>query len=245
MAAIELGTPRIISIEERGKKYLLTLSRITRAQWLRYFEGIISTSENQSGKRVDYFDSTTARVDLVESVLVDAKGYGTADGAPVNQKTGWQQLIPLRHRQAAGIVLTEVERADPLGDEPIMLGSEPVYLNAVWGANDSGEMQKLTGLCHRFKTPSSDQQRKFSRDSSRSVIVGGSRRGVTKWLGAQAMLAQLYDELIDGVEGYTVNGEALGSDRDRIVAEMDTYHKVAAADVLFSPGSANVVDEAK
>ena len=244
MSAIELASPRIVAIEDRGKKYLLTVGRIQKSQWIRYFEGIVSTSENQVGKRVDSFDSTTARVELVEKVLIDASGYGTADGASVSSQPGWQQLIPLRHRQAAGNALVDVERAEPSDDDPIMLGSEPVFLNAVWSANERGEMLKFKNLCHRFRTPSSEHQRKFSRDSSRSVIVGGSRRGMTKWLGVQATLAELYDELIESVEGYTVNGEPL-TGRDRIVSEMDTYHKVAAADVLFTPASANVIDEGK
>jgi hypothetical protein len=243
MAAIELKNPRVIAIAERGKNYLLKLAPVTKAQWLRYFESIVSTSENQAGKRVDSFDSTTARVELVEKLLVGAEGYATG-GQPIASIPGWQQLIPLRHRQAAGNVLTEVERAEPEDDEALMLGFEPVYLNAVWSANERGEMVKYSGLCHRFKTPTAEHQRRFSRDSSRSVVVGGSRRGVTKWLGVQATLADLYDELVESVEGYTVNG-ALLEGRESIVREMDTYHKVAAADVLFAPASANVVDEAK
>lgn len=244
MSAIELANPRIVAIEDRGKKYLLTVGRIQKSQWLRYFEGIVSTSENLAGKRIDSFDSTSARVELVEKVLIDASGYATSDGSPVKSKDGWQQLIPLRHRQGVGNALVDVERAEPSDDDPIMLGAEPVFLNAVWGANERGEMLKFTNLCHRFRTPSSEHQRRFSRDSSRSVIVGGSRRGMTKWLGVQAALADLYDELIDSVDGYTLNGEPL-TGRDAIVSEMDTYHKVAAADVLFSPASANVIDEAK
>jgi hypothetical protein len=244
MSAIELASPRIIAIEERGKKYLLTVGRIQKAQWIRYFEGIVSKSETQAGNRVDSFDSVTARLELVEKVLIDASGYATSNGAPIKSNGGWQQLIPLRHRQAAANALVDVERAEPLDDDPIMLGAEPIYLNAVWSADERGEMQKFRNLCHRFKTPSSEHQRRFSRDSSRTVIVGGSRKGVTRWLGVQATLVELYDELIEGVDGYTLNGEPLGA-RDQIVTEMDTYHKVAAADALFTPASANVIDEAK
>jgi hypothetical protein len=242
MTAIDLATPRTISIEERGRKYLLTLLRIQKRQWLKYFEGIVSTSENQGGKRVDSFDSTSARVELVESALVDAKGYNTADGSPVTSTTGWQQLIPLRHRQAVGNALVDVEKAEPTDADAITLGVEPVYLNAVWGADADGVMRKFTGLCHRFKTPSAEQQRRFSRDSSRSMVIGGSRRGVTRWLGVQATLVDLYDELILSVDGYQVNGMQLDN-IPMIVAEMDAYHKVAAAAVLFEPASADIEEE--
>ncbi len=245
MSAIELTAPRVISIQERGKRYLLTVARIQKQQWLRYFEGILSTSENQGGKRVNSFDSTSALVELVEASLVGAEGYATADGAPPTAAVGWQSQIPLRHRLAVGEALTQVEVADPDDDEAIALGSEPVYLNAVWGADLGGAMTKYLNLCHKFKTPSAEQQRRLSRDASRSRIVGGSRNGKTVWLGARATLAELYDELILSVQGYSVNGAALGDDRAAIVAEMDTYHKVAAADALFSPASANVTDEEK
>ena len=40
-----------------------------------------------------------------------------------------------------------------------------------------------------------------------------------------------------------MNGVDLGADREAIVAEMDTYHKVAAADVLFSPAAANLSED--
>jgi len=244
MPSIELAKPRILANKERGKTYLLTVAPIAKKQWLRYFEGIVSTSENQAGKRIDSFDSSSARIALLEANLTDASGYKTADGSPVNAKPGWQQLIPLRHRQAAANALVDVERADPDEDAQLMLGADAVYLNAVWSADEKGMVQKFNGLCHRFKTPTDEQQRRYSRDSSRSVIVGGSRKAKTRWLGPQATLVELYDELIVSVEGYAMNGGDLGGDRDAIVSWMDAYHKVAAADILFSPAAANVVDEA-
>jgi hypothetical protein len=243
MSAIELATPRVIVIEERGKQFTLTLSRITKNQWMHYFDGIVSASENQGGKRVDSFDSSSARIELVEKSLIDAQGYVTVDGSPVTATADWQSLLPLSHRLGAANAIVSVERAEPSDDEPIVLGAEAVYLNAVWSADDKGIMQKYRGLCHRFKTPNGEQQHRFSRDSSRSRIVGGSRKGKTLWIGPQPTLVELYDELIVSVDGYQVNGVELDADRDAIVAEMDTYHKVAAADILFSPAAANFSED--
>lgn len=243
MSAIELATPRVIVIEERGKQYRLTIARIAKKMWTHYFDGVVSTSENQAGKRIDSFDSSAARLELVEKNLVNAEGYVTADGSPVTAAVGWQALLPLSHRLAAGNAIVSIDRAEPTDDDPIMLGAESVYLNAIWSADDKGVMQKYRGLCHRFKTPDGDQQRRYSRDSSRSRVIGGSRKNKTVWLGPQATLVELYDELILSVEGYQVNGVDLGADREAIVAEMDTYHKVAAADVLFSPAAANLSED--
>jgi hypothetical protein len=243
MSAIELATPRVIVIEERGKQYRLTIARIAKKMWTHYFDGVVSTSENQAGKRIDSFDSSAARLELAEKNLVNAEGYVTADGSPVTAAAGWQALLPLSHRLAAGNAIVSIDRAEPTDDDPIMLGAESVYLNAIWSADDKGVMQKYRGLCHRFKTPDGDQQRRYSRDSSRSRVIGGSRKNKTVWLGPQATLVELYDELILSVEGYQVNGVDLGADREAIVAEMDTYHKVAAADVLFSPAAANLSED--
>lgn len=213
-----------------------------KKQWLGYFGGIRSTSENQGSKSVNTFDSTSALVELVEKVLIAADGYPQVC-ASLTATPDWQRLLPLSHRLAVGHALTSVERGEEPDDSVLTLGAEAVYLNAVWGADEHGVLQKYRGLCHRFKTPSSEQQRRVSRDASRSRIIGGSRKGTTVWLGAQATLAEIYDELILGVDGYMVKGVELNDDRDAITASMDTYHKVMAADVLFSPAVPNISED--
>lgn len=52
---------------------------------------------------------------------------------------------------------------------------------------------------------------------------------------------KIYDELIESVEGYAVNGMAL-ADVDTIKSEMDGAHKAEAALSLFIP-SDSVVPE--
>jgi len=243
MSAIELKAPRVIAIEDRGQQYSLTIARIQKKQWLRYFEGIVSTSENQNGKRVDSFDSSAARLTLVEDCLINAFGYTLPEGkTSIDQVEGWKALLPLSHRMGVANAIITVSASDPKDDDPIALGQESVFLDAVWGAGEDGVMRKFHGLRHNFKSPSSDQQRRMSRDSSRSRVIGGSRKGTTQWLGAQATLADLYDELIVSVEGYIVDGHE--PDHDEIVEYMDTYHKVAAVDVLFAPADAKVAEDA-
>lgn len=244
MSAIELKAPRIIAIEDRGKQYTFTLARILKKQWLKYFEGIVSTSENQGGKHIDSFDSSSARLGLVEDTLVTATGYTLPEGkTSIEQIEGWKALLPLSHRLGVANALVSVSVSEAEDDAQITLGQESIFLDAVWGVDETGTMRKFSGLRHNFTTPSAEQQRRFSRDNSRSRVVGGSRKGKTQWLGAQATLAELYDELIVSVEGYTVGGNA-DLDHDTIVEYMDTYHKVAAVDVLFSPVAAKVEEEA-
>lgn len=241
--SIELKQPRIIVIEDRGKSYALTVARITKKQWLHYFEGILSISENQNGKRVDSYDNSAARLELVEQALVTATGYTLpAMVESIEKIEGWRSQLPISHRLGAANTLLSVSASNPSDEEPIVLGLESVSLDAVWGADESGVMRKFTGLRHNFKSPSPDQQRRLSLSGSRSRIIGGSRNGKTQWLGAQATLAELYDELIVSVEGYTV--EAADPDRDQIIEYMDTYHKVAAVDLLFAPAAPKIEEEA-
>ena len=243
MTLIELNAPRVVVLRDRGNEYKLTVARIRAAQWLKYFDGIESTSENANGKRVDRFDSSSARLQLATESLCDAQGYATAENRPISSIERWKELISTAHRLSLGSVLTDVRRSEAQASSAILLGTETVYLDAVWSANERGEMCEVRGLVHRFRTPTAEQHRRFSRDSARSTITGNSRKAVTRWMGAQATLAELYDELVQSVEGYTVEGVPLGENRAAIAAEMDVYHKVAAADALFSPGTADLKDE--
>jgi hypothetical protein len=240
--SIDLKAPRIIAIEDRGKPYSLTVGRITKKQWLAYFEGVVSLSENVNGARVDSYESSAARLQLLESALIDASGYALpGDKTNIAQVEGWKALLPLSHRMGAANALFAVSPNEGTEDQAIALGQESIYLDAVWGAGENGKTLKFTGLRHNFKVPTGEQQRRFSRESSKSRVIGGSRSTKTQWLGAQATLAELYDELIVSADGYTVDGHV--PDRDALVEYMDTYHKVAAADALFAPAAAKVDEQ--
>jgi hypothetical protein len=104
-------------------------------------------------------------------------------------------------------------------------------------------MQQFTGLRHEFNSPTTEQFRRYRRDVSRSYIVGGSRTAKTVWRGAQKTLAELYDELIVSVEGYTLNGSPLIGSPSAIAAAMDTYHKVAAANHLYASVETSEIGE--
>ena len=238
---IDLAAPRVIPILDRGHLYTLTIAPISKKQWLEYFAAIESTSETVDGKRTDSFDSSAARLELVHKTLQKADGYRTAGGQAVTELPDWQTLIPLAHRMAAGAMLTAVERSAAKSDEPLMLGFETVSLDATWGWDGSAAMTRSLGLQHVFGSPTVEQQRRYSRDMSRSQIIGGSRTGKTRWLGAQATLVALYGELITAVQGYA-GLDFDNPDHEAIVRTMDTYHKVAAAEALFSPATPEMAE---
>src|SRR5260370_5330714 len=107
MQTIELTEPRIIPIQERGHTYTLQVVPITKKQWLEYFAGVISTSEQVNGKQIDYFDATGAKLALMNKVLQGAEGYRTASGG-ITDAPNWQELIPAAHRLAVCNVLMGV-----------------------------------------------------------------------------------------------------------------------------------------
>jgi hypothetical protein len=243
---INLAANREIALkDDRGKVYRFTLARITPTQWMKYFKAIVSTSEIKDREIVRSFDSSKARMDLVESALVSATGYRLpGDETDITQVMDWQRKIPASHRMTVGNVLLRAQVIDSDDVDTMEIGCESVRLQSVWGVSESGDMQQHRDLVHRFRTPTAEQAHRYMRDISRSKIIGGSRSGKTIDLNAQPTLAALYDELIDSVEGYEVNGQPL-TGADMIAREMDAYHKVVAAEQLFAPVTVAEAEEEK
>src|SRR5258708_5585334 len=132
MQTIELTRPRVIPIQERGHTYTLTIAQITKKQWLDYFDGVLSTSEQVNGKQIESFDATGAKLALMNKVLLGAGGYRVASGG-ITDAPNWRELIPAAHRLAACNVLLGVAHSEAGDDEAILLGAETVKVEALWG----------------------------------------------------------------------------------------------------------------
>ncbi len=229
-ATIDLAAPRVFAFEEGKRKFTFTCKPITKAMWIAYFAGIVSTDQRVEDGVESTYDSAGARLDLLDAALIDATGY-TREGVSITELEGWQGKLPMRHRIAVSNLLVSV-RLTVAEDGAFDLGYESVSLAATWTANAEGRMQEITGLRHTFNSPTADHQKRYSRAMSRSVIVGDSRTAQTRYLGAQDVLIEIYDELIQRIEGYQYNG----ADADANAAgTMDCYHKVVAAGALFQP----------
>ena len=229
---IDLAANRTIAIHDRKHNYTFTLAPIAAAQWLKYFDAVVSTSEQDGANLVRTFDNSKARLDLVDSALISVFGY--AGSTPIEQLADWKSLLPLSHRIAVANVLLNVKATEGDDSQAITLGLETVCLQALWSSDDAGGMPQHN-LVHQFKTPTWEHQRRFQRAAARPRIVGGSRSGKTVWLGAQRELVDIYDELIEEVGGYEFNGVNLTGASIEVVRYMDTYHKVTAAEQLFTP----------
>jgi hypothetical protein len=226
---IDLARPRIVVVKQGAKTIGFTIRPIAQEEWFAYFDGIVSTAERDGKEIVQRVDAVTPGVELVDKLLA-AQGV-TAGNIPFAQRLGVANVLASAY---------EPEEAQPCAAE--FAGGDAVALHAVWGSVEGGAMRRHKDLLHIFKTPTNEQYRRYRRDDSRSHVVGGSRKGMTVYHGAQRTLAALYDELIYSVAGYEANGEPL-PDAAAIARHMDTYHKVAAAQQLFAPATAEIEDD--
>jgi len=245
MQPLELAGERHIAIKDRGKLYRFTLSPITRELWMKYFDGIVSTSENRGDEQINVLDAGSPLLALVNEALIGAGGYKLPEGTgQINEIADWKAKLPFAHRLAVGQVLTRVAQSARFEDdeEAMMPGIDSVRLEALWNCDLNGVMALYRPLVHNFQTPQFEHERRYMRDQARSKVVGGSRTGKTVWMGVQRTLAEIYDELIESVEGYTFDGSRLG--HPNITRCMDTYHKVVAARQLFSAPQLDPAEEA-
>ena len=226
---IDLAQGRVLAFTAGKRQYTLTLKPIEKKAWLKYFAGIVNMQELVDGEMQSTFDASGARLELLESHLVEATGY-TKEGEDIKAIAGWQSKLPMSHRRAAADLLVACEVVPVTLEEDTFpaLGYEVVALKATWSEHH-GRMQEQTGLTHIFRSPTAEHQKRYSRAVSRSVVVGGSRTGKTLWLGAQDVLIEIYDELIVETRGYLFPHDAFDP------RHMDGYHKVAAAQALFTP----------
>lgn len=228
---VELAAERQIALRDQGVLYRFTTQPISSDRWQKFFEQGATSTETRGNIKTVGDEMEAALVSLATDALLSATGYKTAAGAPLAGIEGWRDLIPRAHRLRVGRVLAYADAG--ASEEAISIGGgRPVALEVLWTANKDGLMERQT-VVHRFSEPSFEHERKYRRAAASSVVVGGSRNGKTIWMGAQKALMAIYDELITGVDGYSYNGEELGTPA-RIAQYMDAYHKCAAAVQLFA-----------
>jgi hypothetical protein len=227
---IDLTADRRIVLRQRGHEFMLRLRPVMEIDWFKYFDAIVVTAE-QHGREVSRsIDHGAAGLNLVESLLVGVVGYAASnDGVSIESIPGWQSKLPIGHRLAVLDTVLNVRAVEPPDDDPFIFDREVVYLEALWGADEDGNMRMVSGLKHVFATPSAEHYRSYMNQISRSKVVGGSRSGKTIYAGAQRVLCSIYDELIKDYEGYCVNGSP-----NFMSDKMDARHKVAAAERLFA-----------
>jgi hypothetical protein len=147
------------------------------------------------------------------------------------------QLVPLNHRLAVAAAICSVGAQEVDPDSALSELTE-IKLDALWTAGADGKMQMICGLIHRFRQPTIEQLKRWNFEAARVRVRGTAKDGVTIYPSRALFAMTIYDELIESVDGYAVNAEAL-TEREAIAREMDGCHKAEAVLQLF--GSADAV----
>jgi hypothetical protein len=230
---IELTQERVVSFQLSPKnQFTFYFRRLTPEDWKKFFVAIAIESETEKDGRTDRIDFRTASLLLFEDTIQRVEGYKTSSG-DFMALPNWRDRIPFGHKIKAAEFLQEVKVSEEDREYIIDASVDEVYLDVTWGSSRPGTMSRYTGIIHRFNPPTVKQRQKFTRALSESRVIGGSRTNKTIYPGRQGLLAELYDELVVSVEGYMLNGAPL-TNVEVIRKEMDTFHKVAAVQQLFT-----------
>jgi hypothetical protein len=233
--AVALDTPRTILLRDPKTRALYTwhMRRITGADWKQYFMGIVHQTLNEGETRSQVYDSESALVELVTRAVDRVEGYGPTVAGK------WREWLPERHRLAVGMALRGVGAAEDSGTAELLAELVEVKLDATWSAVDE-TMQLIRGLVHRFRHPSIEQLKRYNFEMARVRTSGTAESGITIHPSRQLVAMNLYDELIDSVDGYTVQDSPL-TDVETIRREMDGLHKATAALELFGKNEVAIV----
>jgi hypothetical protein len=233
--SIELAGDRVVSFTDRGQPLAYIFRRIEEIDWKQFFNGLVFESEREGNERVDRFDMKTAGLAMVDSCLVDVKGYSFAGDRPLEKKEGWAQHLPYGHRVKAASLLQDVIISRVSREFVIYPDVEEVVIAAKWGYTQPGTMTQFDGLLHRFAQPTAEHLRRYNRAMSETRVVTTGHSSRTVHAVRQPLLMEMYDQLIQSVDGYQISGQPLGSNIMQIRSNMDAAHKVVAVQQLFTP----------
>ena len=224
---LPLDAERTVNFKTKHGAFIYHFRRITGEDWARYYQGIVNQTIQTKGARDQVYESESALLALVDSTMKSVEGYGDLSGLK-----NWKSSLPMRHRLAVGVALRGVGPR-PNKDEPILCDQVEISLDANWGAD--GATKFYSGLIHRFRQPGIADLKRFNFESARTRVTGTADAGVTTYPSRQAIAMKIYDDLIESVDGYSVDGKPL-TGVEAIKREMDGAHKAAAALALFDSG---------
>ena len=176
--------------------------------------------------------ASDAALELWGRLIGRVEGYALPPGEE------WRELIPLAHKEASVRALTLVAPTRPEaatgsnGFFPLAAEEGRVTLEAAAGG------AAYPQLVHRFRAPSVEAERRYRRLLADNFIVRGSRAPRTLLPPRLPTLVRLYDQLILGVEGYSIKGQPPAS-RDQLLEHMDAWHKRVAVEALFGTPAAD------
>jgi hypothetical protein len=224
-----LDEPRVIALRDGKHTFTFHFRKITARDWDAYFKGIYVASRTENNAQVNTTDLQTAGLELFESTVTKVQGYSRELSTP----SDFAKVLP-KHSIPVSWSLRTVGASTVTNDSAPDPDVVETSIDALWSQTKPGdETTMYLGLIHRFAPPTIAQKKRLLRNGAISRVVGGSRQGTTIYAARHTVLVDIYDELIQSVEGYGLAGRPLDS-IELIRREMDSYHKLEAASQLFN-----------
>jgi hypothetical protein len=235
-ALLPLDSPeRAVSFRSAGGKILRhVFRRFTATDWDSCFAHMIAEFAKEKDGYTQTIDMDYAYLVLYERAIERVEGYETPGGIEPSKLPDWPECIPQHHRLRVMSLITNVSYSDDVADDSVLEAEGvSVKIDAVWNETRPGAMKQYRGLVHHFAAPTKQHRRRVIKAKSRARVVGGGgKNGVTIIPSGHGVLTALYDELIERVDGYAVNGREL-TGKSEIASQMDAFHKASAVAQLF------------
>jgi hypothetical protein len=235
LAAKELFS--IVKFREGGRPVSVThfFRPLTIGDWLEYERALdtrIVESDDQSEMRTQ---AVIAAERLWDAAALRVNGYGAPASSAVQGElcerfpADWKQKVPLQHKAAAVRGLQQAATSEP--DEPVAGAAyefDPDYVRIEIEAAQSGETH--SGLVHCLRRPAPEDLKRFSQITSAAIWLRGAKQPTTLLPSRLKPLCDLYDRLIQSIEGYSGID---GSDAAAVRRAMDPVHKKVVIQSLF------------
>lgn len=194
-----------------------------QADWEAYDAALkVALERSEEGTALLHEEMAAADV-LWRRIILRVEGYEACED--------WRDKIPLSHRRAAILPLTQVATAaerqgDP--DAPFRLAMDRIEVELL-AAPD------YEGLLHVFRPPNPEDEVEFDRVRSAAVWIRGTTRSA--FPAKLGSYIRIYDRLIIDVRNYTLGGAECS--REQAVQWMDAMHKQIALIGLFAREAAD------
>lgn len=226
-------------IEERGDKRAVLTHRFrmpTAEDWYNYFRSSNQVGLSKGRDTVEFTGENQERDALFwESLIQRVEGY-KLNGVDVMTSSDWKSKIPLPHKlQAFSGLLYFFKIGNTIDGSfeetnELDLGVSSVDIRFEAAQNGQAGIP----ITFTFKQPEPSDYIKFSRITAKMQLVRTKQRGVSaiKVPTTIAPMTELFDKLIEKVDGYVYEGKPL-MDVLEWKSKIDLYHKQSAIRELF------------
>lgn len=180
--------------------------------------------------------SGRADVRLYELLVLGTKGYqkNVAEGQTEDERRAALAAIPPQHKidMVRSIVAVQSEVVyDDAEDEVVetfLFGDGATY-RVKSELGDQGQFVAFSVM----NEPTQRQIEAYTAGATKFTLEKGQRKPVTKITVSLAPAVELYDKLVESIEGLTVNGEPINVGDERQLALVDPYMKRSVIDALM------------